>query len=293
MKKIIALLLSLSLLLCMNALVYAAEGDDSSNEPIVTVGDISETAAELSTEGKTSLTEEPADTETAEPVEKSTAPENTVSTVDSETSQEPAGTVPDGGMQPTDEDTPAGDMAMTEPMPVSTNCVTITWKGLVFTYHEATNGTWNPNAEGGAAWENPKPAHWSSSDSDNSDCGTITIQNNITEPDTILATVKFTPNDRFASYSIGLAISENKGDVTVDKPINDNMYWSPTKTKDLVISKEESKTIYVRPGVSTNTLSNVLFTGMTEDSPLLLGNITIEISVDVHDPESPDQPGME
>ena len=205
MKKIIVLLLTLSLLICTNSIVYATEGDDGGSEPIATVEDTSETAVESYTKEEADLTddtneadksvptEESAETETTDPAEKSVeaetnvptkesettettepkdesvAPEGDVSTGSSETSEEPVGKKAEGNMQPAsnEEPVPNGEMLSDVPSPAAVNNVTITWKGMVFTYHEATNGTWNPNAEGGAAWENPTAAYWSSSDSSN------------------------------------------------------------------------------------------------------------------------------
>ena len=333
MKKIIALLLTLSLLLCTNAIVLAAEGDDSGNEPLTMVENVSETGVEPTTEtdDRADPTDEPAETEatepteesdetetnvssgdsetsdTTEPAEESTVPEDTAPAEDSETSQEPTDTVSDGDTKPADgeEITQDGDAEIDSPMAVAdTYNIKIEWTGLVFTYHEATRGRWDPNNEGGPAWVEPQPAHWTSSDPSNNDCGTLTITNNVDELKSVKATIKFAPESQWGEYKVGLIMSETESEVTTTDPDNSNIYWSSSKSKPVQIQKGEAKKVYVRPGVSTDTLSNATFKGMQESSPTLFGNITITINPDINDPEyseqpgtgdpaSPEQPGME
>lgn len=305
MKKLIALLLTLSLLLCMNALVYAAEGDDSGNEPITTVGDASESGVELTTETDnradptaepvetetTARTEESTETETtdpaeesempetAEPVEESTAPENTVSTVDSETSQKPTGTVSDGDALRSDDEIPAGDMAIAEPMAMDTEPynVTITWTGMKFTYHEGTKGEWDPvNMRPG-----PDGLHsWTSSDESSPTCGTIKVMVNseITKYTLIMAAFKFDQDESFPSY-VQMRFSTDKATVSEGKVTNKLQFNADTGNE---------LNMYVIP--ASGDLTETDFT----ESEGKLGNITVTITAqEIHDPFSPEQPGME
>lgn len=316
MKKIIALLLTLSLLLCMNAIAFAAEGDDGGNEPITTVGDAPETSVESSTESEADPTEDtneaeifaPAEqsdesetsdpaaesgtSETTEPTDESNAPEGDASIGDSEASQEPTGNEAEGNMQPANNAEPVSDGEMLdEPAPVDNEVhnIKIEWKGLVFTYHEATRGRWDPNNEGGPAWVDPQPAHWTSSDPTNNDCGTLTITSQA-EADTVKVSIKFTPDTQWGAYKVGLAISEVESKVTTDQPDNDSLYWTASQTFDKTVSKGQTETVYVRPGVSTDTLSNATFTAASDGSPVLFGNITVSVTVDFNDPEYPQGP---
>lgn len=215
MKKIIVLLLTLSLLICTNAIVYATEGDDSGSEPIATVEDTSETAVESYTEEEADLTEEPSESETTapteepseseatvpteesavpetsnsaaesvtpettEPKDESVAPEVDVSTVSSETSEESVGNKAEGNMQPASNAKPVSNGEILGDSPVARNAtynIKIEWKGLAFTYHEPQKGNWNPETGTYDAGENG--GYWTSSDENNSNCGTITVTNN-------------------------------------------------------------------------------------------------------------------
>ena len=188
MKKIIVLLLTLSLLLCMNAIAFAAEGDDGGNEPITTVGDAPETSVESSIESEADPTEDTNEAETSAPAEQSdesetsdpaaesgtsettestdesTAPEGDASIGDSEASQEPTGNEAEGDMQPANNAEPVSNGEMlSDPSPASnaTYNVTVEWTGLSFTYHEPEKGTWNPTTktyDGGGA------GYWTASD---------------------------------------------------------------------------------------------------------------------------------
>lgn len=308
MKKIIALLLSLSLLLCTNALVYAAEGDDSSNEPIATVGDVSETVAESSTEVESGLTEESADTETsgseeesdetetsvpsgesetpetANPTEESTVSENTVTTENSVTSQEPTGTLPDGEKQHTDEDIPAGDMPVATPMmaDAKTFNVTIEWSGMCFTYHEKPLGEWNPNVNPPRYENSDTTPYWTSSDSAHPSYGTITVKLTEEIERTDLVTVDFKFNRTFGKY-VAMYFSKDNSNVKEGSVLGEQL--------EFVNESSKEQSVYVIPG--SGTLTSADFNG-NDAEPISLGNITVTITVSgLYDPESPEQPGME
>lgn len=311
MKKIIALLLALSLLLCMSATAFAAEGDNGSSDPATAVESVSETGVESTIEEGNVPAEKPAETETTDPAEKSieaeisdpaaesgtpetteptdesTASEGDASIGDSEASEEPADNEADSNMQPASNAEPVSDDEMlSDPPPASnaTYSVTITWKGLVFTYHEASKGTWNPSHEGGPAWENPTEAGWTSSDSSNNDCGTFTIKNDSSKA--LKVTFTFEAESQF-SANVGLKIAETEETLKSD---NVTVLTGGDNFQIRQIGTSETKTLYVLPAIRPEMFTNEAFTGADKVNGVKLGTITIKLASAWFDPESPQGP---
>ena len=320
MKKIIVLLLTLSLLICTNAIVYATEGDDGSNEPIATVEDTSETAVESYTKeeadptddtneaDKSVPTEESAEMETSAPVEQSddsetsdpaaesempeateptdesNASEGDVSTGSSEVSQEPVGNEADGDMQPASNGEPItnGEILGDSPLSVnSTYNVTVSWTGMEFTFHEGSKGTWNPNADP-PAWESPTDSYWTSNGE--GDCGTITITNKtVGEENSLTVNISFTKDPAFGSKTVRMRFSESSSAVKNSKTysMSDIVVTAPTLPDSSV-----EKKIYVFPAKGKD-VGDAEFTAASNK----LGTITVTIvPEELEDPMLPSGP---
>ena len=309
MKKIIVLLLTLSLLLCMSATAFAAEGDDGGNEPITTVGDAPETSVESSTETEADPTEDTNEAETSAPVEQSddletsdpaaesgtletteptdesTGPEGDVSTGSSEVSQETVDNEADVDTQPASNGEPItnGEILGDSPMPAnSTFNVTIEWSGMCFTYHEKPLGEWNPNLNPPRYDDSEATPYWTSSDSVHPSCGTITVKLTEEIEPTDLVTVDFKFNRTFGKY-VAMYFSDNPENVKQGSTLG--------KTLEFVYGSLKEQSVYVIPG--SGTLTSADFSGVDAE-PVSLGNITVTITVSgLYDPENPEEPGME
>lgn len=308
MKKIIVLLLTLSLLLCMSTTAFAAEGDDGGNEPITTVGDAPETSVESSTESETDPTEdtneaetfapveqsddletsdpaaESGTPETTEPTDESTAPEGDVSTGSSEVSQESAGNEADGDTQPASNAGPVSDdEILSDPPPASNSTynVTVSWTGMEFTFHEGTKGTWNPNADP-PAWESPTDSYWTSN-GENS-CGTITITNKtVGEENSLTVNIKFTKDSAFGSKTVRMRLSEDSSAVqnSTTYSMSDIVVAAPTSSGSTV-----EKKIYVFPAKGKDVGAADFIAASNK-----LGTITVTIvPEELEDPMLPSGP---
>ena len=306
MKKIIALLLTLSLLLCVNATVFAAEGDDGSNEPATTVADVSETDAGSTTEEKSDPTEDPNEAETfspaeqseesetsepaeesgtpetTEPTDESTAPEGDVSSGDSEVSQEPTDNEENDNMQPA---SPGNAERVTNgeilgDSPVARNAtfnVTVTWTGMSFTYHEKPKGQWDPTH---LTYGDDGQHSWTSSDIENPSCGTITVTVNsdIGDLDLVTASFRFTKEASFTP-TVRMRFSDTKENVSSG---------GTTGSLEFDVDTEKEQSMYVIP--ASGTLTSADF----ENAQNKLGIITVTITAEeLHDPSQPEQPGIE
>lgn len=308
MKKIIALLLTLSLLLCANAVVYAMESDDGGQESIASVEDAPETSVESSTEAEADPTEDsneaetsaPAEQsdksetsdpaaesgtpETTEPTDESTAPEGDTSIGDSETSQEPTGNEAEGNMQPANNAEPVSDDEMLSDPPPASNVtynVTVKWTGLSFTYHEPKKGEWKP--ETGQYAPSEEQGYWTSSDGENK-FGTITVTNNDENDFTkaFRVNVSFTKDENFTPYLEMLFSTDSS-------KVNEGA----TKGTLEFLDEDNAQTqyLYVYPRYLTDQMTADAFS--RSQNKLGVITITIESVIAGGDPTSPEAPGME
>lgn len=293
MKKIIALLLTLSLLLCMNATVFAAEDDVSENEPVSTVEDSSETAVESTTEEESDPADKPVMPETTDPVEKSEIPESTepaegavgtesnAATEESEDSQISEGddandVLPIDDAEPDD----VSLMAVND----TTYSVTVSWVGLSFTYHAPSKGTWNPNAsppqyEGGS-----EKGTWTSSD-DSKSYGTITITNNSSVgSDNLEVYFSFDKDVAFGNKTVRMRFADSENTVSSSKTYSHIIsVEAPTQDKFPTTGK-----VYVVPAIGDNVGA-----ANFENASNKLGTITIRIVLeDLNDPPAVEGPGI-
>lgn len=308
MKKIIVLLLTLSLLLCMNAIVFAAEGDDGGNEPITMVGDAPETSVEPATEAETDPTEDTKEAETfapaeqsdesetsnpaaesgtpevTEPSDESTAPEGDVSIGDSETSEEPTDNEANSNMQPASNAEPVSDEEMLSDPPPASNAtynVTVQWTGLYFTYHQPDKGTWNPSNK---TYENGGKGYWTTSADEN--YGTITVISNEAITVTNMFDVKliFTQDSSFTPF-LDMRFSTDSANVnTSDDHVGE-------MTLHFNRNSGTTQNVYVYPYYAENQMTAEAF----ERAENKLGTITITLTAFTAggDPTSPEAPGME
>ena len=310
MKKIIALLLALSLLLCMSATVLAAEGKDGGDEPTATVEAVSETAADSSATEElvpaeaaepetTDQTDESGETETTAPAgehetqeadgqpESPALPEENVPTGDSEISQEPTDAVPDRDAQPDAAEEPEEEPAVEEspslaaPMAMNaTYNVSVSWSGLSFTYHEPSKGTWNPATQ---TYTGAGAGYWTTSDGNG--YGTITVKSDqeIDFSNMFDVKIAFKKNEGFTPF-LAMRFSETAGNVKTSTKSNGVLKFN-TETET-----QEQK-IYLYPFYSESEMN----AGVFESAGNNLGTIIITIQAfqGGGDPEYPEQPGIE
>lgn len=259
MKKIIVLLLSLSLFMCIGVSAMAVEDD---RVQIEAGESIPEPVVESMTSGESKSTVQ---SETSKEIEESSV------TVSSETEDKP---VVDPSENSTDvvSDTvtaPRETAPMNTALDGNTYNVEISWKGMKFTYCEKTMGKWSPES---LSYVGGSDAHWESSD-EGKGYGTFTITNK--DSQRIKVDFKFVsrfPEDVFMRFSTSetdlvTTYPNNKGTVTVDK--------------------EGISYMYAVPAVSSGA-------NPKEQIKETIGTVTITVGPDVFtDPPSPEGPGIE
>lgn len=182
--------------------------------------------------------------------------------------------------------------AEAEIMPIQDSYdVTVTWKGMIFTYCEEHNGEWKPDTldynEGSV------PAHWESSDETvQNKYGTITIESKTD----ISFTISFVQNTELNSDT-----AANKATAAIryleSPPTDDD--WSKSrpiygqderyKLKGSVLSNN-SYSIYVLPGLAGATDYSII----NNLSDGILGTLSIQIERNDNpfsDPSAPEGPG--
>ena len=269
MKKIISLLLTMSLLLCMDSSVIATE--DGGDQSETSVSDSFDTVL-------TSSSSEEEEQSVEQQISDSVGePEMSETTESSEVSQKPESTEANDGMEPASN----GELSMENeipgdsPVPMSgeTYDLTISWSGMDFTYKPATQGEWNP--ESLSYGESDGKPTWTSSNG--SDYGTFTVKCNDTNSD-ITVMFKFTKNTAFTPT----AKMKFSTDTGFSRPQKDTCY--------LEFGSDDtgtSQSLYVQPEVNTKTTTAESF----EAAGNKLGDITITVEVtEMGNPTRPSGP---
>lgn len=316
MKKLISLLLALSLLTCVSATVFAMEADGG-GEDAAAVEVIPETAVDSTAPGQTTLSGEPAEPETnvqidetdgteaaapaGEPetqeadgqTESPSLPETDALAEESEISRDPATDVkgsdaqPDAAQEPEEEPVTGESPLLAAPMAEgpSTYSVTVTWTGLIFTYHPERKTGWNPESK---TYQSTVEAHWTSSDSFSGEkkYGTFTVKANESNEAGINVNFTFSADGSLPEVlksKIGMKFSSASGEAAV-------ALRSPNNRAS--IENLESGTtsyMYVTPAVNKTVTPQQIKESFSDDG-LKLGTITIVLESAWSDPESFDGP---
>lgn len=310
MKKLMSLLLALSLLVCMGTAAFAKESESDGNSSAATAPDVSETIVESNAEEEINSAEEIDESETSETVDSVEEAETSESTVpeeepdDSSKNEAGAETTATAGESAVPKDEPsAGESAGSQEQPetgagnstqstdniepneseglsavspmaveADTYSVTISWVGLSFTYNAAPKGKWDPESLSyGPSTGSPT---WTSSDGEKG-YGTFTVKCDKAESD---LTVSFSYKST-ATFGTRMKFSDTTefSDSTINAK---NVEFLSTEAN-------VEKKLYVVPEVNTIAATAEAFAA----SQNKLGTITITIQASSWgDPASPEEP---
>lgn len=313
MRKIISLLLALSLLMCMGVSAIAAENNinpAAESDNIITsetsaVSEGSEEIPKSEIVSESNVPDESVTSEQTKESDESAVPEDTNNTENStvvEDSGQPEGdtTLSEGDEIDSQEilDTSVDGEPMDEGvMPIADSySVNISWTGMVFTYTAASNGRWDPNPNVFAYVDKGQKGTWQSSDGKG--YGTFTVKINHEMTETIRVSFQFVKNstdeDAFVpALRMKFSKSTSMSPVTFD---TGELYFYSTDQ-----SKEQK--LYAVPSILSVTPDD--FGG--EGKQKKLGTVTISIAVvddsewqdpipeqpEIGDLVSPEQPGIE
>lgn len=288
MKKIIALFLALSLLVCMSSNAFAETGDDEAPATVV------ETTPEPASAVEPAASVEPMQESTMpeqhdqeEPVEPTSPQEESVEPIppqeepaeSASPQEEPENSTQENSAeaQPSEITTPIegddpGKPAGDQPAPINeTYNVTISWSGMSFTYKAPSKGTWDPKA--GTPEQVPtyvggnEKAIWESSD--NNGYGTFTIVNNHT--DQITVTFTFQADSSLGSNNVGMRFYDG---TSPSASAFDSI--KPVSSKEVTVETSETKKLYVLPTLRASVSAN----SFTNPESITFGTMTITVSPD-------------
>lgn len=156
--------------------------------------------------------------------------------------------------------------------------VDVEWSGLQFTYHEKTDGKWNPNK---LDYDDGSKAYWESSADSSHNYGTITVTNK-SEPNPSVSLIVVSFNfEKDSSF-------DNKKTVQMKFSEDDKMTDPDVNSSELYLenSVNSTDTMYVFPAIGQN-VGEADFTAADGN----LGTITITIAPEATgDPGNPDGP---